>query len=446
MNQYFSITRTTIYKIVRDYTFPCCAGLCCCGAAVLPLVLKGDHSATGQVQVSLTYALGFIGVIATVSTLWLSCKTIIDEIETHQIDLIVTKPVPRPLFFLGKVTAVLILEGAMVIVASITTYLSILVQLHSSDFQGDDIKKVNNEVLIARKTFMPQLAGIGLSKKTEFTRRQSGGVIQEHEDQKKMQDQVTEVPVDEETSWAFHQLPKRANVPKLHLRYRMYLESAPMVSHNRTAGVWWVLNPRDNTFHPFAENLITGRFNEVMVPSTMINDIGVLVLKYENRDPQARSVLFQSNDGPSLLYKKAAFWNNLMRSVLLIFWQIVFIAILGCTAATVFSLPMAVFISSSYIVLGILVLSLGLMPADGFLGQSVSWVHKMASLVRLITQYITVPLNQFYPAHNLVNGQLIEVTRMFRDFISLIILRGMPICLLGIWLFSKRELGLVIRK
>ncbi len=69
---------------------------------VLPLIVKDDGSAAGMTQILITYTLSMITAIMGASTLWISAGSLANEIENHQLQMVVTKPIPRWQIWLGK--------------------------------------------------------------------------------------------------------------------------------------------------------------------------------------------------------------------------------------------------------------------------------------------------------------------------------------------------------
>ncbi|SVD06425.1 uncharacterized protein METZ01_LOCUS359279, partial [marine metagenome] len=62
---------------------------------VLPLIVKDDGSAAGMTQILITYTLSMITAIMGAATLWISAGSLANEIENHQLQMVVTKPIPR---------------------------------------------------------------------------------------------------------------------------------------------------------------------------------------------------------------------------------------------------------------------------------------------------------------------------------------------------------------
>jgi hypothetical protein len=57
-----------------------------------------------------------------------------------------------------------------------------------------------------------------------------------------------------------------------------------------------------------------------------------------------------------------------------------------------------------------------------------------------------IPMQNFEVTHFVANGELIELSLIGNLFASYFLLRALPLFLLGIWLYWRREMGLVIRK
>jgi hypothetical protein len=68
----------------------------------IPLLVKDDGSAEGMTQILITYTLSMITAILGAATLWVSAGSLATEIENHQLQMVVTKPIPRWQIWLGK--------------------------------------------------------------------------------------------------------------------------------------------------------------------------------------------------------------------------------------------------------------------------------------------------------------------------------------------------------
>ena len=449
-----TISITTIRSVIRNYVFPLYMGVLLSGAIIFPLTIKGDGTLSGQLQISLNYTFGFIGVFLTLISLGLGSIGIVSEVESHQVDLVLTKPVPPYIFWLGKCFGIVILQGATLAFASILAYYTIMLKLRTSDYNREEFQKVDHEILVGRQIFLPKPIDVDHLVEKEFDKRFHSAPLPKSINHKAVRKELereitlrmSEIPANSHKQWEFDRLPRKPESKLFHLRYRLYVDGDAGLDRRQTSGVWWILDPNTNAFYPIVQNSSSGAIQELPISPRMIDKNGVLILRYENRDPHAESVIFQRGDVPSLLLKVTTFLQNFLRAIVLLFLQIIFVTVLGCTASAIFSAPMAVFISSSYIVLGLLVAVLNF---TSFVQNSPSpegIIYQITSIVRLITKHFTVPLGEYYEFHRLARGELIGISRISRGFTNLILLRGMPIAFIGIWLLKKRELGLVTKK
>ena len=59
---------------------------------------------------------------------------------------------------------------------------------------------------------------------------------------------------------------------------------------------------------------------------------------------------------------------------------------------------------------------------------------------------VIIPLQKFDITDMLADGELIEYGFIGQLFLRYFVLRGVPLFLLGIWLYRRRELGAAVRK
>ena len=53
-----------------------------------------------------------------------------------------------------------------------------------------------------------------------------------------------------------------------------------------------------------------------------------------------------------------------------------------------------------------------------------------------------IPLQKFSMSEFVANGELIELSLMWNVILFQVILKGLPLVLLGIWIYSKREFAM----
>ncbi len=158
-----------------------------------------------------------------------------------------------------------------------------------------------------------------------------------------------------------------------------------------------------------------------------------------------KSVVFQMVDGPHLMIPVTSFLGNYARVVFLIFCQIVFLGVLGCVCGALLSTPVAIFLAFSYVGIGAVLLAMEpASPEDAIIPRSP--LMYALYLVRQGAGYLIVSVNEFNQLSLLSKGQLIELGLILAIVLKVVVLRGLPMAIIGNWLLRRRELGLVIRR
>ena len=159
MKAFNAILKQTVRSALRSKVFLVLFALILLCVIGLPLTIRGDNTAAGLIQVSLTYSLNLVIALISASCLWLGCSILSSEIEGYQVHLAVTKPCPRWKLWAGKFAGVflmhaLILVASMALVYGLTFYR--LRAAHASGFFSDsDMERLNREFLVARREFRP---------------------------------------------------------------------------------------------------------------------------------------------------------------------------------------------------------------------------------------------------------------------------------------------------
>ncbi len=88
----------------------------------IPLLVKDDGSAEGMTQILITYTLSMITAILGAATLWISAGALATEIENFQLQMVVTKPIPRWQIWLGKWLGVMSMNFILLLFAGGVVY------------------------------------------------------------------------------------------------------------------------------------------------------------------------------------------------------------------------------------------------------------------------------------------------------------------------------------
>ncbi len=446
---------------LRSYVFHVLLALIALAVFVLPISVSGDGTAAGQLQISLTYSLGVVTALVSISALWLSASSLAREIEGYQIHLVASKPVPRHRILLGKWLGIVGMNAGLFLAAAAVILGLSQWRLRHSGFGKQELEKLRNEVLVGRRVYRPLEPNFLKIAEAEFQRRKKSGQLQSGYNKTYLISQfmsqakakAAEVRYRYTRAWKYTGIKKPADNARVFVHYRMYVGSTTSLAQQRqTQGAWAILDPtsphKDAFIQLPAQKVMTGQFHEFAIPGRFISKEGELVLAYTNLDPRKATVMFQLSDGPEVLLAATGFLNNYARSAALVLLQVAFLAALGCTVGALFSTPVALFVAASYIVLGFTVRAALQAPLRNDLGQYEyrNAAEHAAHLVAQAVNAVIVTPDEFDTSGSLARGRLIPGKKLAHAFFDLVLLRGLLLALLGVYFFQKRELGAVIRR
>ena len=117
----------------------------------LPFSASGTGSLTGAVQSFMSYGLCATGLLLGILTIFMS-RSLSDELVNRQIFLVMTKPIPRWQYVVGKWLGITVLNAAFLICAGLTIYgmVHYIKRTHPPIDERFDAAELANEVLVAR--------------------------------------------------------------------------------------------------------------------------------------------------------------------------------------------------------------------------------------------------------------------------------------------------------
>ncbi len=437
MHSLLATIRLTVCTAIRNRSMRVLAGMACAGIIPIGFWIQGDGTAAGTVRLTLMYSLSYAGFLISAATLWSGCAVVAEDISSTRIQLAATKPVPRAVYWLGRWIGVVIANGAVLALSSVLIYVMVMQRLQRNDYTAEELAIIYNEILTGRvliaaaATDAPDRADIPGA--TARSHGPAGDALRSS---------AVEIPVNGTHTWTFVGIVAGAAADGLHLRCRFYVGD-PMDRIRRTTdGIWWVRNPKSGIFDPAPGAYASGRFHEVHVTGHAVDSEGRVTVTYENRDGNRNPVIIQAVDGPYVLVPSVGFATNFGCAVFLMFIQIMFLAALACCAGAMFSLTMAVFLSSSYVVIGILTMSLRVAMPETQHALPGNTISEIALIVRQLAGFATVALNDYYEIGRLVRGERIGFRIVAENALQLVVCRGIPLACLGIWYLRRRQLAL----
>ncbi len=444
--QALAVAHTVVKEATRNRLSLVFVILLLIGLPLLPLALDPDAPLRFRVQTFIARSLGLTYAMAACMTLFLSCATVAFEIRDRQIWQLMTKPLLRVNYLLGKWLGVLSVNLVILLVAgvSIFTYVKYLSQLPvAPGMEGMlDRLAVRDEVLTARigarpvleqLTFDqirsrvdqeierdPDLAGLR-EVPLAVKRRLARELIENHVNAQRSVPPIEELePGGNQRTYVFTGLDRARDLQStLTLRYRFHILRD---DEHETFPVMFVFNDDPDTA---VDRMYVPTVTHVLpIGTDLVRDDGTVAVTVYNLyfpppDQEGRGALNFEEDDFELLYKVGSFEANFFRAVVVTWVKLAFLAMLGIAASTLLSFPVACLLSFTIFLAGavgpFLAMSLEeYYPPDPSqldwtnVGLVIQWAFQ--SFIRATAQGLVFVLHSFgeyRPTESLVEGRLI---------------------------------------
>lgn len=466
MKPFFAIVGLTLKNALRSHIFQLLLLVLLLSVTIIPMSIGGG-SALDFVRVSLLYSIWAIVVVLALSSLWLGCFIMAQDVDSYQLHMVVTKPISRPMIWLGKWTGINLINISLLIISLITVYCVVMYRYRTDDrFTQADRRQIASEVLVGRRVFMPTRPDFAQMARQALQERMKQTGVLSSEAQDKLYAELlqqigasySELSPGQVKGWIFENLPEIGNEP-LFLRYRPYLGKVSSEDQRQTYVQWVVMRPSGEAVLPSGERvaasewpqplserpeqIFSGFFFEKTIPSEwqVISPDRKVKVAVSNFDRFGEKHYYQPADGPKLLLRICGFEGNYLRMIAVLMIQMMLLSGLACAFGGFLTMPTAVFVVASYLLLG----SFSALLTDQSFFVSTAWDQVGQSLAKLLL-VIVIPLQAFDVTELLSTGELIEYSLIWKLFLYYFILRGVPLFLFGIWMYRKRELGLAVRK
>lgn len=334
----------------------------------LPFSITGDSSLTGSVQSFLAYSLHATGVLLGLLTIFLS-RSMADELVGHQIFLVMTKPVPRWQYVLGKWVGITTLNASFLICAGATTYgmVHYIKRTHPPIDERFDEAELTGEVLVARHSLRCTPPDFNKPAQAEFERNVEEGMydhLAEFDPEFEKADLVKKYearwrvvgPLERRTFEFENVRCDRSADSKIQIRYKTDVSQYPPDEVFRA--VWQFGNPLKGTpLYQIPVRNVVGRYHTIPAPADAVADDHTLTVQFYNQNPfkgerQAQNIIeFRRSEEVTVFFVVGSFEGNLVRLLMLMQCKLMFLAAVALLMTTVFSFPVACLASLTIYVL-----------------------------------------------------------------------------------------------
>lgn len=360
---------------------------------MLPELSSVDKPVHYRVQTFMSWSLMLVGLMLSLMTVFLACRTLSAEIENKQIYTLVVKPLGRVELLIGKWLGIVVLDALLLLVSGGAIYGYTVYYLGQMPAINEfDARALKTEVLTARLTIPatpPEPLRDRVLRKIEQTLREDAGALvdlgrREAEATQRFgltKDQWLEIGTDRayqemlpqvqrqwmsvaphaEEGYLFTGLREAKRVGMAELEAARLEERVPSglayvqlrykvgssgTVHDNYLPVWITANGNRKP-----EKLMLNRYEVMRIPARMIDDEGKLLITIHNEHPEdpgrtlMTSLVFNPGDGLELLYEAGGFGANLARGMVGMWVKLSFLAMLGLMSATFLGFPVACLLS-----------------------------------------------------------------------------------------------------
>jgi hypothetical protein len=457
MHSIWAVTVNTIKQAVR---LKIAAVFIILLAVLLPLMglsMSGDGTLKGRLQTFVSYGLSLSSLLLSLLTIAVACYSVTSDFEHKQVYTVLTKPVRRFQFLLGKLLGVILLSGGLLILFSAVVYAITIYMPRLCGAGEDELLAARNEFYTARAGLIPAEADVRAEVEQEYQKRLKTGQLPEEalssEDARRNYKAAVAEQLKlakraaapgRELVWEFDNVKPLDPNQNLFVRFKYDVSVNPL--DLQIYSRWLIGDVRqlryglfETPFYDFARKDLIRTFHEIQVPAAAVAKDGYLAVAFFNVPQNDTTVIFPPNDGLEVLYKADIFSANYIRAVLLILLQVVFLAALGILAASFLSFPVAMLLC--LVVFFTANISGFILESFDFLSKDVSGVYQYAvkPLILLLPQF-----DKINPTNFLVPARLLSWSLLGETAASMICVRALILFFLALLIFSYREIAKTI--
>jgi len=454
MHSIWAVARNTLAQTLRMKIAAVVILLLLILLPLMSMVMDGDGTLLGKLQTFTSYGLGLISLLLCVLTIAISTFTLSNDIKRKHIFLVITKPIRRWEFILGKLVAIILLNIVLLGVFSSILYASALLIPRMADASESERIRAEAEFFTSRIGIKAAIDRDLLSEraKSRYDELEKSGqipeqmsysrVIRELFGQEMMK--VKKVDPGEVKEWEFENVRvKDPDDPNalLFVRYQYKVTVTP--PDEKVFGMWKIGDLRQlkggaKTQTPIYDVDLTGVIrvtHEFAVPADAIAADGYLGIAFYNNPALNRTTIIPEEF--EVLYQTGGFTVNFIRAVLMILVRLIFLSVLGVSLTTFLSFPVAILVCVSVFFVG---LTNGfIMDAIGSLGATAGVVYSISikPLLWLLPQFD----GDYNPNGYIVDGRTIRWAFLATTAIVTLLVKGVLMLFVGMLIFSRREVA-----
>lgn len=316
-----------------------------------PFVLSGDGTLTGRLQNVLSWSLRALSVLLSLATVFLACSTLANEIRDHTLDLVVTKPVSRFQILIGKWIGINLLNLLLLGLCGASIYGFALLIKNQAAVNERDRLKIESVVWRARTGASPKPPAELQQRAEAFVDQKirEGAIVAEAraisvaEKLKELTNLWRTIDPGYPAPYLFEGLRPPSDDAIVQIRFKA--RGIPIPLNDKLYVEWMFADPQTGAPMQAGWTMTerrSGDIHQFLVRSRVIKDGRAVVVVRNPAERAGRTkIFFEGEDSLQLLYTVGSFEANFVKTLLLIFLQLVFLSAAGLLFGTFVSFPIA---------------------------------------------------------------------------------------------------------
>ena len=425
---------------------------------LLPLLAwgsTGDGTVKGRLQTFISYSLSLTSLILSVLTILVTAHTATSDIVHRQVFTVLSKPIRRWQFVLGKFLGVFLLDLSLLTLAAVFIFVVVVSIPRFMSVSPSEQAQIESQFYTARAALKPKVGDVNeaeIQKRYEQLER-SGDLARFAEEGIPKRDILTRLRTvaklemnaagpSESLLWQFRNVRLFDPNDKLFVRFKYDVSVTPPDS--QVYSYWEVgddrqyqsQEPATTPFWKERRRDAVRTVTEFAVPAAVIAEDGYLGLRFVNAPMNDTVVIFPLGEGLAVMYQVGTFTHNFLRAILLILFRLVYLTAFSLFAASFLSFPVAVLLCFMVFVM---------VSICGFLLDSFTYMDKEIQFVYDVTlKPLLELLPQFdrdNPVSFMLNGRMISTLLLAKAAGIMIGLWTSVYVGLGLRIYSRREVG-----
>lgn len=357
------VARTLIDEAIRMKIALIFIGMLLLLVPLLPSMGDPQERLSYRIQAFLSYSITSITILLALMTVFLSCSTICSEISKKQIFLTMTKPLSRGGYLLGKWLGIMGLNLLLLSISGLGVWVFAQAMERQEAIDEYDRYAVRSQVLVARDLINPEPADstvktirdehmAALRREMPMCFLPSGEMTADGLKylESRTRNSWYTINANSERTYRFPGINRAAEFGST-IQLRVKARSNPMPPDNRVPLLMWLngrpFNPDSNGL-PMPIPVVYNQSFVIDLPIAAADKSGNIDLKIANYNPLRptatspfSSISLMADDGFQILYAVGSFEANIVRSLLVIWVFLAFLAITGLAAGTFLGFPIA---------------------------------------------------------------------------------------------------------